>query len=332
MSEEGKDNRRPQAFSLEDHKVVEQDDSVFDKEQEEASDYSSQDRPVPKVRSNPWFSLLTSAVLGLIVLSFVAWVTSYITALFFRDDILGYLSLGLLGLAAFSAVMLLVYELIALSRLRRLVQYRQEAQSAIDDKSLDRSKKVVASLEKLYGKRDDLQWNFSRFRELRQDVLDADEFMILLEREVISNIDGDAKSLITSSARKVAAITTISPAPLLDVFIVAYMNLSLLRQIAVLYGGRPGLYGSLRLGRMVITHLTLSGGVALTSDIVQQLMGQKLAAKISSKLGEGLFNGMMTARIGIAAMELCRPLPYIKSRKPSLQELAKSMLSPSLKS
>ncbi len=326
-----RESRRPQAFNLEDHKVVEKNEPSFENEDIGDSDIEPVRGNLPKGARFGWFSVFLSAVGGLIVLSLVAWLTSFVSALFFRDDLIGYLSLGLLGIAAFSAFMLIVYELVALSRLRKLVHLRLEVETAIDEKDLKRSKKVASSVERLYKDREDLQWNFSRFRELKQDILDADELLILLEREVVADIDRNAKNAIASSARRVAAITTISPAPLLDVFIVAYMNLSLLRQIAALYGGRPGLYGSLRLGRMVITHLTLTGGVALTSDIVQQLMGQKLAAKISSKLGEGLFNGMMTARIGIAAMDVCRPVPYIKSTKPSLQVLARSMLSSNAK-
>ena len=32
---------------------------------------------------------------------------------------------------------------------------------------------------------------------------------------------------------------------------------------------------------------------------------------LSRRLGEGVFNGALTARIGAAAVEVCRPLPFI---------------------
>jgi putative membrane protein len=49
---------------------------------------------------------------------------------------------------------------------------------------------------------------------------------------------------------------------------------------------------------------------------VQQIVGHGLAARLSAKLGEGVVNGMMTARIGIAAMETARPLPFAAVETP----------------
>jgi putative membrane protein len=53
-------------------------------------------------------------------------------------------------------------------------------------------------------------------------------------------------------------------------------------------------------------------------SIVQQLVGHGLAARLSARLGEGVVNGMMTVRIGIAAMETVRPLPYTAIRRPRI--------------
>ena len=43
-------------------------------------------------------------------------------------------------------------------------------------------------------------------------------------------------------------------------------------------------------------------------------------------LGEGLINGCFTIRIGIAAVEILRPLPYIEARQPGLREFAAEFL------
>ena len=51
-----------------------------------------------------------------------------------------------------------------------------------------------------------------------------------------------------------------------------------------------------------------------------------LAAKLSAKLGEGVLNGLLTARLGLAAIEVIRPLPFTALRQPSLNELAASLL------
>ncbi|PPC79478.1 MAG: hypothetical protein CTY40_10915 [Hyphomicrobium sp.] len=95
----------------------------------------------------------------------------------------------------------------------------------------------------------------------------------------------------------------------------------MLRAIAGLYGGRPGTAGALRLGRMVFTHLLASGGLALTDDLLGQFLGQDLLRRLSRRLGEGAFNGAMTARVGAAAIEVIRPLPYIEAQPVRVRDL-----------
>jgi putative membrane protein len=48
------------------------------------------------------------------------------------------------------------------------------------------------------------------------------------------------------------------------------------------------------------------------------VLGHGLAARLSTRLGEGVINGLMTARIGIAAMDLCRPLPFRAAKRPGI--------------
>ena len=103
----------------------------------------------------------------------------------------------------------------------------------------------------------------------------------------------------------------------------------MLRRLATLYGARPGTLSLLALARMVVTHIVLTGGIALGDDVIQQVIGHGLTAKLSARLGEGIFNGALTTRIGIAAIDVCRPLPYIEVQRPRFRELvARSPASP----
>ena len=56
--------------------------------------------------------------------------------------------------------------------------------------------------------------------------------------------------------------------------------------------------------------------LAAGDSIVQQFLGHGIAARLSARLGEGVVNGLLTARIGIAAIEVCRPLPFVTGRPP----------------
>jgi putative membrane protein len=88
--------------------------------------------------------------------------------------------------------------------------------------------------------------------------------------------------------------------------------------MAELYGGRPGTLGMIRLMRDVLAHLAVTGSIAVGDSLVQQVLGHGLASKLSARLGEGVINGLMTARIGIAAMDLCRPLAFRALKRPGI--------------
>ena len=83
-----------------------------------------------------------------------------------------------------------------------------------------------------------------------------------------------------------------------------------------------------RLIGAILAHLAVTGGLVLTDGVMEQLVGQGLAAKLSARLGEGVVNGLMTVRVGIAAMRVVRPLPFDRAlrRKPAWHALKAAFL------
>ena len=56
------------------------------------------------------------------------------------------------------------------------------------------------------------------------------------------------------------------------------------------------------------------------------VLGYGIAAKLSQRLGEGVLNGLLTARLGLAAIDVTRPLPFTALPRPALADLAKDLL------
>src|SRR5438477_11275181 len=80
--------------------------------------------------------------------------------------------------------------------------------------------------------------------------------------------------------------------------------------------------GLIRLVRHIIAHLTVTGSIAAGDSLIQQMLGHGVAAKVSARLGEGVLNGLLTARLGLAAIEVARPLPFAALPKPAVSDLA----------
>ena len=183
------------------------------------------------------------------------------------------------------------------------------------------ARRVCEDLARLYAGRRDLQWARARIGEQQDAVFDADDLLALAERELFRDLDARAANEIAASARRVSVVTAVSPAALIDIGFVLAANIGLLRRLAALYGGRPGLFGLLRLARAVLGHLAVTGGMALGDSLLQQVLGHGLAARLSARLGEGVINGLFTARIGLAALQVCRPLPFFALKAPALKQV-----------
>jgi putative membrane protein len=240
-------------------------------------------------------------------LSFAQFISSALQ----RQDWIGWTALGLLGVACLAVFVILLREVIGLFRLRRLTRLRKEAEAALasHDRALERAS--VRKLRTLFRGRGDVKWALARVRDHEGDVRDPGELLKLADREILVPLDLAARRTILKSAKRVSVVTAISPIIWIAMIYVAVENLRLLRALAGLYGGRPGTIGALRLARMVVTHIVATGGIALTDDLLGQFLGQDLLRRLSRRLGEGAFNGAMTARIGAAAVEVTRPLPYL---------------------
>jgi len=59
------------------------------------------------------------------------------------------------------------------------------------------------------------------------------------------------------------------------------------------------------------------------------VIGHGLATRLSARLGEGMVNGLLTARLGLLTIDLVRPLPFHELPRPALNDLVGTLLRPS---
>jgi putative membrane protein len=260
-----------------------------------------------------WGSILLAAGGALATLALALSFVQFVAIAFERSDWIGWIAFVLLITFGVALAMILMREIIGIVRLRRLGTIRGDAEHALStgDTTLERS--IIDRLAGLLGSRSDCAWRFARVREHARDVHDAGDLLRLVDRHVLMPLDGEARRVVAAAARRTGTVSAISPSALITVSWVLIENLRLLRTLGGVYGGRPGFVGTMRLARLVAGHIIATGGVALTDDLVGQFLGQDLLRRLSHRLGEGIFNAALTARIGAAAVDVIRPLPYLEA-------------------
>ncbi|MGR3616700.1 MAG: YcjF family protein [Paracoccaceae bacterium] len=272
-------------------------------------------------RLSQWFwSLLGSVFVGVICIA--TW--DFAVAMLGRWPIVGLVVSGAMIVLVVLALVMALGELTALSRMRRVDRLRQEIATV---KDLNAARGLSDKLSRFYGGRSDLDWARARLAERAPELLDADALLGLTEDELMAPLDQKALQEVEKAARQVATVTAIVPLALADVLAVLVSSLRMIRSVAQIYGGRSGFLSSWKLTRSVMTHLAATGAVAIGDDMLESLLGGSVVSKLSRRFGEGLVNGALTARVGIAAMELCRPMPFSKASKPSVRGVIRRALT-----
>ena len=257
-----------------------------------------------------WGVLLWSALGGLVVLGAGLGVANLVEDLFSRSAGLGWFGAALAAAAALALAAIVTREALALSRLAAIEALHARAQTVLISDDRTESRAILNDLLVLARENPHLAHARAMLESHSGDIIDGADMLRLAERELMAPLDREARRLINTAAQRVSVVTAISPRALVDMLFVLAAALRLVRQLARLYGGRPGVLGLIRLLRHTIAHLVVTGSLAASDSLIQQMLGHGIAAKLSSRLGEGILNGLLTARLGLAAVEVTRPLPF----------------------
>lgn len=263
-------------------------------------------------------SIFVGALGVLVSMALGLWIDGLVRDLLARSQWLGFAAIAAATAAVLALIIIAVRELAGLARLSAASRFRDRAALIIDRNDEASARKLVDELDGLLANVPETARGRAHLKESRGEIVDGSDLITLAETGLLAPLDAKARTMILDSAKRVSVVTAVSPRALIDVGYVIYESARLIRRLAELYGGKPGTLGMWKLGRRVIAHLAVTGSIAVGDSLVQQLVGHGLAAKLSARLGEGVINGLMTARVGIAAMDLVRPLPFRAVKRPGI--------------
>ncbi|THA09101.1 TIGR01620 family protein [Rodentibacter pneumotropicus] len=159
------------------------------------------------------------------------------------------------------------------------------------------------------------------------EAYSAQEVAQLFSQNVLKPFDLKAKKLISKMAAESAVVVAISPLSVVDMFFVAWRNIRLINKIADIYGIELGYFARIRLLRMVLVNIAFAGVTEVVQEIGMDWLSQDITAKLSARAAQGIGVGLLTARLGIKAMEFCRPLAFQNAEKPKLSHIQKELLT-----
>lgn len=278
----------------------------------------------PRSRLWAWLWRSLGAVLTFLI-GVALW--TFVEDMIARSPLLGWAAILLIGVFLILCLALLIRELAALNRLARVDRLQHEAAQVLAENDLSRARNFAAKLAAFYKGREDTAWGRARLEEGAAQAFDADTVMILAEDTLLAPLDAAATREVEAAARQVATVTALVPLAFADVLAALTANIRMIRRIAEIYGGRSGTFGAWRLTRAVVTHLVATGAVAVGDDLIGSVGGGTILAKVSRRFGEGVVNGALTARVGVAAIEVCRPLPFGTGRRPRVTRLVQRALT-----
>jgi putative membrane protein len=331
---------RPRAFRLDDAQVViePQAESIPALTHEAPLDESEREIEIAQQsgmlsRSRPSLgALFWSAVGGLVSLGLGLWFTELVETLFAKAQALGWVAaaLGAIALVALAAIG--GREVAAILRQSRIARLHADLAQARAGDDGDRARALIARLIALYERRPETAAGRAETAEAARAIIDGRDLIDIAERALLRPLDARAQQEIAAAAKRVSLVTAISPRAMLDVIFVVAQIIFLIRRIAEIYGGRPGLLGFFKLARSVGAHVAITGGMAVGDSLLQQVVGHGIASKISARLGEGVLNGLLTARVGLSALAVCRPAPFGALKPPGVSDVAPFLFSAGKKS
>lgn len=164
-----------------------------------------------------------------------------------------------------------------------------------------------------------------KWREVKVNELSNEELMQLYSRIVLTQVDQKALAEVAKYSSESVVLVALSPVAILDMMIMLWRNLTMVDKLAGLYGLKLGYWSRIKLVKQVITNMLYAGASEVVADVSMDMLGADLLGRLSGRLAQGLGAGMLTARLGLKTIYLCRPMPFDENA-PKLSQVRKEVI------
>ncbi len=251
----------------------------------------------------------------------------YIAQQYNNSLFLGTLFLGLILAISGIALTLSWRAYKNIQRLRTVSALQQEGQQLMETNGYGSAVLYLNKIAHFYTERPDVKARVEHFYVALNDTHHDREVCHLFSNQVMKDIDQQAYRIVTLRSQETALMVMISQIALLDMILTLWRNVRMIRDVATLYGGRPGFLGSIRLITSVLQNLIYADVSEMVAGGVAEILGGSMLSVMSAQAAQGLGSGFMTARVGLHTIQACRPLPFLEDEKPRFKDIRREILS-----
>lgn len=327
---ENNEDEKPVAIEIDKNSDViinDSPDSILPESEIDDNDIENTSVPSATIKKWKWEVTTIIALISLIVFIIGFEIYEILSGYFTQSLIVGAITSALFAIVFTGFTVFIFREINFLRRVKQVDNVKAALQNALDTDNGNEAKRAIRKLLKLYENRVDLKEKREKVIKRLDEVMDGRDIIGLTEVDFFTTMDAQARKLILASAVRVAVGTAVSPKAFVDMLIIFGENFRLIRNLAELYGARPGKIGMYRLIKRVVFASAFAGVVEAGSAFLTELLGVGILTKLTRKAGEGVANGTLTIRIGLATVYICRPCPIVKTENFKLSEFVKSMFA-----
>ena len=248
-------------------------------------------------RAGYWlvFTGISSLLLGLVVTGIESWANRYAELPILSTTLLLF-NLLFVGLLFW----FIGREVVAYRQVNQVIDEGDSLQILISEGDKTAITRWLEQLTKHHQHSETARGYHQVFWQTVQAHHTGEERLELYQRLVSQPLKQSAEAMIQPAMLQGAGISLLSPNNLIHSLILLWRSAKLVRDIAGVYGVRPGFFGSFKLLKVAIENMIIQQGVDLLVDAGMQKVSQGVLGKVVEKGSEATTTGLLLRRLGKA--------------------------------
>lgn len=281
--------------------------------------------PASPTTTSPWLWLVSTLGL-LLVLMLLVDTYHFIAQQYANSFFLGTLFLALIFTISTTTFILSRQAYQKIQTLRTVSALQKEGDELMEKDGYGHALRYINKMVNFYAHRPDVKERIERFYITLSDSHHDREVCNLFSNIVLKEIDQQAYHIVSQRSKETALMVMISQIALLDTVLTLWRNVRMIQNVATLYGGKPGLLGTMSLISGLVQNLIYADVSEMVADGVGEILGGSMLSVMSAQVAQGLGSGVLTARLGLRTMQTCRPLPFLETEKPRLKGIRREII------